>query len=169
MTTVTRMRNNAIASFDWPNLSWFPLLTPSIRIKEHLDDDRYTVRAELPGIDPEKDLKVARVGDELRIDVVRKESQSDKGRSEFHYGAFYGPSRCLRGPAGTPSPPATSTGFSRSPPPSDRPSRRRRRSRSRSRRAGSTDRTPGGSAYRIPGRTHVPANRVGERKKEAAR
>jgi HSP20 family protein len=98
MSTVTRMRNSALAPFDWPNLSWFPLLTPSIRIEEHIDGDRYTVRAELPGIDPDKDLRVTRLGDELRIDVVRKDSNSDKGRSEFHYGAFY---RAVPLPAGT--------------------------------------------------------------------
>jgi HSP20 family protein len=98
MSTITRFRNGALTPFDWPNLSWFPLLAPTIRIEEHVDGDRYTARAELPGIDPVKDLRLTCAGGELRIDVERKDSHVDKTRSEFHYGAFY---RSVPLPAGT--------------------------------------------------------------------
>lgn len=89
MSTIMRCRGGALTSFDRSNLSWFPLLAPSIRIEDHLDGDQYEIRAELPGIDPARDLRVTYAGGELRLDVVRKETQTDKGRSEFHYGSFF--------------------------------------------------------------------------------
>lgn len=89
MSTVTKFRGGGtLAPFDWTNLSWFPLLAPTIRIEDYLDGDRYVVRAELPGIDPAKDVRITRTGETLRLDVVRRESHSEKVRSEFHYGSF---------------------------------------------------------------------------------
>ncbi|MFC0005213.1 Hsp20/alpha crystallin family protein [Micromonospora siamensis] len=97
MSTVTKFRGGTIAPFDWTNLSWFPLLAPTIRVEDYLDGDRYVVRAELPGIDPAKDVRITRTGENLRLDVVRRESHADKARSEFHYGSF---SRLIPLPAG---------------------------------------------------------------------
>ncbi|MEV4483892.1 Hsp20/alpha crystallin family protein [Micromonospora coxensis] len=97
MSTVTKFRGGALAPFDWTNLSWFPLLAPTIRVEDYLDGDRYVIRAELPGIDPAKDVRVTRTGDTLRLDVVRREGHADKVRSEFHYGSF---SRLIPLPAG---------------------------------------------------------------------
>lgn len=89
MSTITRWRGGVLAPIDWPNVSWFPLFAPSIRIEDYLDGDRYVVRAELPGVDPEKDLRVSYDEGQLRLDVVRQEAQRDKTRSEFHYGSFF--------------------------------------------------------------------------------
>ncbi|MEV4847772.1 Hsp20/alpha crystallin family protein [Micromonospora matsumotoense] len=97
MSTVTKFRDGTLAPFDWTKMSWFPLLGPTIRVEDYLDGDRYVVRAELPGIDPAKDVRITRTGDNLRLDVVRRESKADKVRSEFHYGSF---SRLLPLPAG---------------------------------------------------------------------
>lgn len=94
MSTMARFR--AVASpFDLTGLSW--LLGPEIRIEEQLDGDRYIVRAEIPGIDPAKDVQVSLVGDQLRLQVERKESHVEKGHSEFRYGSFY---RVIPMPAG---------------------------------------------------------------------
>ena len=68
-------------------LSW--LFGPEIRIEERLDGDRYIVRAELPGIDPVTDIQVSLAGDELRLQVERKEGEAGKGHSEFRYGKFH--------------------------------------------------------------------------------
>lgn len=97
MSTITRFRGGALTPFDWSNLSWFPLLAPSIRIEDHLDGDHYGIRAELPGIDPARDLRITYARGELRLDVARKETKTDKGRSEFHYGSFF---RVIPLPAG---------------------------------------------------------------------
>ena len=86
MSTITRFR--AVASpLDFTNLSW--LFGPEIRIEERVDDDRYVIRAELPGVDPAKDVQVSLVGDELRLQVERKEEEIGKGHSEFRYGKFF--------------------------------------------------------------------------------
>ena len=86
----TRLRGTAsLAPFGWSDLSWLPFLEPSIRIEDYLEDDRYVVRAELPGIDPVKDVEVTYAEGALRLSVVRGEERREKGRSEFHYGSFH--------------------------------------------------------------------------------
>lgn len=61
----------------------------AIRIEDVREDDRHVVRAELPGIDPERDVEITVAGGMLRISGERREGISDKGRSEFHYRAFF--------------------------------------------------------------------------------
>jgi HSP20 family protein len=61
-----------------------------IRLEEYTDGDSFVIRAELPDIDPEKDLDVRVVDRTLMIEArreERREMQEDDGfRSEFHYG-----------------------------------------------------------------------------------
>jgi HSP20 family protein len=83
--------------FDLVSLSWLPTLGIGIKIEERLDGDRYVLRAELPGVDPAKDVQLTADGGELRLRVERKETHAEKGRSEFHYGSFY---RTVQLPAG---------------------------------------------------------------------
>ncbi|WFE56697.1 Hsp20/alpha crystallin family protein [Micromonospora sp. WMMD712] len=98
MSTVTKFRGGGtLAPFDWTSLSWLPMLAPTIRVEDYLDGDRYVVRAELPGVDPAKDVRITLTGENLRLDVVRRESHADKVRTEFHYGSF---SRLVPLPAG---------------------------------------------------------------------
>jgi HSP20 family protein len=56
------------------------------------DDDTIIVRAELPGVDPEKDVVVEVVDNELIIRAQRSESHRSHGdhvyRSEIRYGSF---------------------------------------------------------------------------------
>ncbi len=68
-----------------------------IRIEEQIDDARYQVKAELPGMDPDKDLMVDATGDVLTIRAEREERAESEGNSEFHYGVF---ARAVRLPAG---------------------------------------------------------------------
>ncbi|HJV99669.1 MAG TPA: Hsp20/alpha crystallin family protein [Arthrobacter sp.] len=70
-----------------------------IRIEEFVDGQNLVVRAELPGIDPDKDVEVT-IDDgflHIRAERQEKEEHKDKGsfRSEFRYGSF---SRSLRLP-----------------------------------------------------------------------
>jgi HSP20 family protein len=97
MSTITRFRGGALAPFDWSSLSWLPLFAPIIRIEEFLEGGRYVVRAELPGIDPAKDVKISYADGVLKLEVERTESRKDRMHSEFHYGSF---SRTVALPAG---------------------------------------------------------------------
>lgn len=59
-----------------------------IRIEDELKDDSYEVRAELPGIDPSKDVDVTVRDGVLTIKAERTEKKESSGRSEFSYGSF---------------------------------------------------------------------------------
>jgi HSP20 family molecular chaperone IbpA len=90
--------------FDWFDAGWPALAewrreaSPAIRIEDRLEEDRYVVRAELPGMDPEKDISITVADGILTISAEREEKVSEKGRSEFHYGSFV---RRLTLPQGT--------------------------------------------------------------------
>ncbi|MDH6121050.1 HSP20 family protein [Kitasatospora sp. GAS204A] len=60
----------------------------SIRIEEFERDGALVVLAELPGIDPEKDVEITVRDRSLTIQAERTEEQRDKRRSEFRYGSF---------------------------------------------------------------------------------
>jgi HSP20 family protein len=64
-----------------------------MRVEEEIKDGALHVRAEVPGIDPEKDAEVSVSDGMLRIKVERRrESRSEEEghmRSEFRYGSFY--------------------------------------------------------------------------------
>lgn len=63
-----------------------------IRVEEFVDGKTLVVRAEIPGVDPDKDLEITVDDGYLRIRAERqeKEEHKDKGhfRSEFRYGSF---------------------------------------------------------------------------------
>jgi HSP20 family protein len=69
--------------------SWLPMFGQGIRIEEKVEDDRYVLRAELPGIDPAKEVQLSVVRGELRLQVERQEAPVERGRSEFHYGTMF--------------------------------------------------------------------------------
>ncbi|QCQ91135.1 Hsp20/alpha crystallin family protein [Rhodococcus sp. SGAir0479] len=58
-----------------------------IRVEDRLDDDKYVLRAELPGLNPE-DIEVSVEDGRLNIAAERTEETSERGRSEFTYGSF---------------------------------------------------------------------------------
>ncbi|WGY04521.1 HSP20 family small heat-shock protein [Nocardioides sp. QY071] len=68
-----------------------------IPVEEYVDDGHYVVRADLPGIDPDKDVEVSIADDALTIHGERRGEEHDKYRSEMHYGSF---TRRLRLPHG---------------------------------------------------------------------
>jgi HSP20 family protein len=78
----------------WSELSeWFEqdsLLrgTNPIRLEDHMTDTEYTVRAELPGLDPEKDVQISVSDGVLTIRAERREETQTRYRSEFRYGSF---------------------------------------------------------------------------------
>ena len=61
---------------------------PTLRLEEYPDADAYVVRAEVPGVDPAKDVKVSVADGRLTVHVERTEERIDKAHTEFHYGTF---------------------------------------------------------------------------------
>lgn len=102
----------------WPTLeTMWPLregATPSaaapIRIEEAIDGKDLVVRAELPGVDPDKDIEVSVDDDMLTIKAERTfrvaEKEKQTYRSEFQYGSFM---RRLRLPKGASDKDVTAT------------------------------------------------------------
>jgi HSP20 family molecular chaperone IbpA len=77
--------------FDWmesPITMLRPLMGQTIRMEDFVKEGHYVVRAELPGLDPEKELDVTVTEGVLSIKAERHEEEIDKSHSEFRYGAF---------------------------------------------------------------------------------
>ncbi|WP_329267800.1 Hsp20/alpha crystallin family protein [Streptomyces sp. NBC_01451] len=68
-----------------------------IRVEEHLTEGTYVLRAELPGIDPAKDVEITVDEGVLTLRAERGEKTEEKHRTEFRYGTF---ARSVRLPAG---------------------------------------------------------------------
>lgn len=70
-------------------------ITPfeTMKLEEQLTDDAFVVRAELPGIDPDKDVDVWIADGMLHVKAERtmEHEEHDEGsfRSEFSYGSFH--------------------------------------------------------------------------------
>ncbi len=59
-----------------------------IRLEDEIADGHYVVRAEIPGIDPAKDVDITVRDGRLTIKAERSEKTESHGRSEFSYGSF---------------------------------------------------------------------------------
>jgi len=77
---------------DWLEAPWTgppPFLTGQVfRLEETIQDDRYVIRAELPGLDPEKDIEVSIDGRILTIRAERRQRDTGPYHSEFRYGSL---------------------------------------------------------------------------------
>ena len=74
--------------FEEPFLTLRPYLAQSIKVEEYVEGDHYLIRAELAGIDPEKDVQVTVGSGYLTIHAERSDKIEGKHRSEFRYGSF---------------------------------------------------------------------------------
>ena len=77
---------------DWLDAPWAPLLpftaAHMFRVEDYVKDNRYVVRAELPGMDPDKDVEITVEDGTLTIHAERREEHKEPHRSEFRYGSF---------------------------------------------------------------------------------
>ena len=63
--------------------------TRMMRLEDEMTKDgRYEVRAEIPGVDPAKDVDITVRDGRLTIKAERTEKTESGGRSEFSYGSF---------------------------------------------------------------------------------
>jgi len=77
---------------DWPE-TWRDLMEDTnLKVEEFRDDDELVVRAEMPGIDPDKDVEITVTDNMLQMRAERRsetKTEDKEGyRSEFHYGSF---------------------------------------------------------------------------------
>ena len=59
-----------------------------LKLEVELQEGRYVVRAEIPGIDPANDVDITVRDGRLTIKAERTEKKESDGRSEFSYGSF---------------------------------------------------------------------------------
>lgn len=88
--TLSRSRSDLLDSLD--RMFESPTGAAPIRVEEFIDGKTLVVRAEIPGVDPDKDMEIT-TGDgylHIRAERQEKEEHKDKGqfRSEFRYGSF---------------------------------------------------------------------------------
>jgi HSP20 family protein len=108
MSLIHRQRSEV----DWPDLfgarmfdvpaTWKDLFGDSdMKVEEFREGDTLVVRAEMPGIDPDKDVEITVADGMLHLSAERRSettTEVKKGyRSEFRYGSF---ARSVRLPAG---------------------------------------------------------------------
>lgn len=75
-----------------------------IRLEEVVNDHTLTIRAEMPGIDPDKDVEITVSDGVLSIRAERRaehlEETKNRRRSEFRYGSFHRSMRVPKGVSG---------------------------------------------------------------------
>ena len=73
-----------------------PLGRRAIRVEDLVTEHEYKLRAELPGLDPVKDIEVHVHRGELSIHAERRDTEHTRHRTEFRYGVLR---RAVRLPA----------------------------------------------------------------------
>lgn len=77
---------------DWADAPW-PAFLPfgpgqALRVEDYTEDDKYVIRAELPDVDPDKDVEVTADAGMLTIHAERREESRKERHSEFRYGSL---------------------------------------------------------------------------------
>lgn len=101
MTAITR-RERWLDPFDWLEhmlgpTGWRGWTGFGFRIEDEMQENAYVLRAELPGIDPDKDVEISLAEGMLTVAAERREQTAGTRRSEFRYGTM---SRTISLPAG---------------------------------------------------------------------
>jgi len=80
------------ARFDWLDTPWSAVLpfglAQTFRVEDYTEDGNYMIRAELPGLDPEKDVEVTVESGMLTVHAERREETKQDRHSEFKYGSL---------------------------------------------------------------------------------
>ncbi|GAB3678115.1 hypothetical protein GCM10027589_48430 [Actinocorallia lasiicapitis] len=59
-----------------------------IRTEDYVEDGRFVVRADLPGLDPARDIDLSVEHGHLEIKAIRRGSSHERGRADIAYGLF---------------------------------------------------------------------------------
>ena len=88
MNTLTRRGNPVADMLGWldheagTNLLGLGL-TPYVRVEDFVEDDVYVLRAEMPGIDPDKDVEITMSDHRLHLRAERRsETQTDDKKAD---------------------------------------------------------------------------------------
>jgi HSP20 family protein len=81
----------------WPRrfIDWFgaPDFERDMKVEEFVEKDQYVIRAEMPGIDPAKDVTIHVRDHSVELRAERKQETKSEGdkhyRTEFRYGSFF--------------------------------------------------------------------------------
>ncbi|MBX6384651.1 MAG: Hsp20/alpha crystallin family protein [Microbispora sp.] len=65
-----------------------PMAGQQMRLEDYIENGRYVLRAELPGIDPDKDVEITVSNGVLTIHAERRHEERQAHRTEFRYGSF---------------------------------------------------------------------------------
>ena len=91
VATATDLWPTWASRLNFPDL-WQAFAGPEMKVEEFRDNGSIVVRAELPGVDPDKDIDVTVKDGVLRIEAQRSRESSHEDdrsyRSEFRYGSF---------------------------------------------------------------------------------
>jgi HSP20 family protein len=79
-------------------MTWMGAAASEIKIEEFVEGDRHVIRADMPGVDPNKDIQLSVDGNVLRLRGERRAEEHDEHRSEIRYGSF---ERLITLPRGT--------------------------------------------------------------------
>jgi HSP20 family protein len=80
-------------------LAWLNAGTePEVRVEEWVEGDKRIIRADLPGVDPAKDIDLTVEGGLLKLSGQRREEEHDDFHTEIRYGRF---ERVIALPPGT--------------------------------------------------------------------
>ena len=109
MSTLERSSRNPFSEIlDWLDLNrpTSSDLAPFIPVEQYAEEGAFVIRADLPGIDPDKDVEVKVEGDMLTVSGQRRETEQTKQHSEVRYGSF---TRSIRLPRGSRADQVTAT------------------------------------------------------------
>jgi HSP20 family molecular chaperone IbpA len=93
MTDIMRQERPTLTNlFQWLDTE-FPPFRPfntaqHMRVEDYVENDHYVLRAELPGLDPDKDVDITVDDGVLTVKAERRQESQTERRSEFHYGSF---------------------------------------------------------------------------------
>jgi len=77
---------------DWLETPWSAVLpfpaAHTFRVEDYTEDGKYVIRADLPGIDPDRDVEVTAEPGMLTIHAERREETRQDCHSEFKYGSL---------------------------------------------------------------------------------
>jgi HSP20 family molecular chaperone IbpA len=59
-----------------------------IRAEEYVEDGIYVIRADLPGVDPARDIEVSISADAVEIKAIRRDDLKGRRHGEIAYGLF---------------------------------------------------------------------------------